>query len=135
MGFLPYKVVFICFNIFFSLQKSHKSHFWLKICITVHHRGQIVTFKNSPVEAVDEFFDLRGCFNSIQQFFSLQKRRKFHFQLNCDSRGFFTGVIISWDVWKIMTTTFWTTFVLLVIKYAFFISVLACCVWYTQGVP
>ncbi len=49
--------------------------------------------KNSPVKAVDVFFNLRGCFHSIQQFFSLQKSHKSHFQVNHDLWGFWIMTI------------------------------------------
>ncbi len=54
-----------CFNDFFSLQKPCKSHFGLKVCITVYYGRQLTSFKNLPVEAVDVFFDLWGSFHSI----------------------------------------------------------------------
>ncbi len=46
-----------------SIQETQKTHY--------------TNFKNFPVEAVDAFLDLRGCFHLSRQFFSLQKAPKF----------------------------------------------------------
>ncbi len=48
----------------------------------------------SLVKTVDTFFDLHGCFHSIQRCFSLQKSCKSHFRLNHNLQDFWITTMI-----------------------------------------